>query len=441
MKKNDKFIGKCESYTFEGLGVIKHENMPVFVKNMILNEVGEIVITKILKNYAFGRCLNLIEKSENRVEPKCPLSKQCGGCQLQHMSANEQKAFKKQRVQDCITRIAKLDIQVEDVISMENPYYYRNKGQIPVGVKDNQVCTGFYRIHSNDIIDMNECMIQHESINEILQVTKKLIQKYNNGSYFRHLLIKVGFITKQIMIVFIVNNENVPHLDNMIQELSKNEHVKSMILNINQRNDNVILGEKEIVIYGNKTIQDKLHDLTFNISSKSFYQVNPVQTLKLYDTAVEYAQLTGNETVIDLYCGIGTISQFMAKKAKHVIGIEIVEDAIKDAKINAANNNIENIEFYCSDAGEFAKKLASQNYKPDVVSVDPPRKGCDQLTLDSILTMDPKRIVYISCDPSTLARDLKYLSEHNYLVERVQPVDMFPHSFHVETVASLIKKG
>ena len=441
MKKNDKFIGKCESYTFEGLGVIKHENMPVFVKNMILNEVGEIVITKVLKNYAFGRCLNLIEKSENRVEPKCPLSKQCGGCQLQHMSANEQKAFKKQRVQDCITRIAKLDIQVEDVISMENPYYYRNKGQIPVGVKDNQVCTGFYRIHSNDIIDMNECMIQHESINEILQVTKKLIQKYNNGSYFRHLLIKVGFITKQIMIVFIVNDENVPHLDNMIQELSKNEQVKSMILNINQRNDNVILGEKEIVIYGNKTIQDKLHDLTFNISSKSFYQVNPVQTLKLYDTAVEYAQLTGNETVIDLYCGIGTISQFMAKKAKHVIGIEIVEDAIKDAKINAANNNIENIEFYCSDAGEFAKKLASQNYKPDVVSVDPPRKGCDQLTLDSILTMDPKRIVYISCDPSTLARDLKYLSEHNYLVERVQPVDMFPHSFHVETVASLIKKG
>lgn len=440
MKKNDKFIGKCESYTFEGLGVIKHDNMPVFVKNMILNEVGEIVITKVLKNYAFGRCLNLIEKSENRVEPKCPLSKQCGGCQLQHMSNNEQKAFKKQRVQDCITRIAKLDLQVEDVISMENPYYYRNKGQIPVGVKDDQVCTGFYRIHSNDIIDMNECMIQHESINEILQSTKKLIQTYKNGEYFRHLLIKVGFITKQIMIVFIVNNENVPHLDQMIQELSKNEHVQSIILNINQRNDNVILGEKEILVYGNKTIQDKLHDLTFNISSKSFYQVNPVQTLKLYDTAVEYAQLTGNETVIDLYCGIGTISQFMAKKAKHVIGIEIVEDAIKDAKINAKNNNINNIEFYCSDAGEFAKKLAAQNYKPDVVSVDPPRKGCDQLTLDSILTMDPKRIVYISCDPSTLARDLKYLSEHNYQVEKVQPVDMFPHSFHVETVASLIKK-
>ena len=440
MKKNDKFIGKCESYTFEGMGVVKHENMPVFVKNMIMNETGEIVITKVLKNYAFGRCLKLINESEHRVEPKCLLSKQCGGCQLQHMSASEQKAFKKQRVQDCITRIAKLDIEVEDVISMDEPYHYRNKGQIPVGMMNNEVVTGFYRIHSNDIIDMNECLIQHEFINEILQTTKKLIQKYQNGQYFRHLLIKVGFITKQIMIVLIVNNENIPHLDKMIQELSKNTNVKSIILNINQRNDNVILGEKEILVYGNKTIQDQLHDLTFNISSKSFYQVNPIQTLKLYDTAVEYAQLSGNETVIDLYCGIGTISQFMAKKAKHVIGIEIVEDAIKDAKINAKNNNIQNIEFYCSDAGTFAKKLASESFKPDVVSVDPPRKGCDQLTLDSILTMDPKRIVYISCDPSTLARDLKYLSEHNYKVERVQPVDMFPHSFHVETVCLLSRK-
>ena len=439
MKKNDKFIGKCESYTFEGLGVVKHENMPVFVKNMIINEIGEIVITKVLKNYAFGRCLQYIEKSENRVEPKCPHAKQCGGCQLQHMSSDEQKAFKKQRVQDCITRIGKIDLEVEDVLTMENPYNYRNKGQIPVGVKEGQVQTGFYRIHSNDIIDMNECMIQHESINQILQDTKTLIQKYNNGEYFRHLLIKVGFVTKQIMIVFIVRDEKIPHLNEMIQELSKNENVKSIILNINTRNDNVILGEKEILVYGNKTIQDKLHDLTFNISSKSFYQVNPIQTLTLYDKAVEYANLTGNETVIDLYCGIGTISQFMAKKAKHVIGIEIVEDAIKDAKINAQLNNITNIEFYCSDAGEFAKKLAQENMKPDVISVDPPRKGCDQVTLDSIITMDPNKIVYISCDPSTLARDLNYLTQHNYKVIKVQPVDMFPHSFHVETVALLTK--
>ena len=440
MKKNDKFIGKCENYTFEGMGVVKHENMPIFVKNMIQDEVGEIVITKVLKNYAFGRCLNLLEKSDERVDAKCPLHKQCGGCQLQHMSSTAQKAFKRQRVQDCMTRNAKLDIEVEDVLSMDTPYHYRNKGQVPVGVQNNQVVCGFYRIHSNDIIDMNECLIQHDSINKTVQTIKKLLTKYKNAEYFRHLLIKVGFTTKQIMVVLIVRDENVPHIQEMITEISKDEDVKSIILNINKRNDNVILGEKEILLYGTKTIQDQLHDLTFNISSKSFYQVNPIQTLVLYDTAVEYAQLSGNELVLDLYCGIGTISQFMAKKAKKVIGIEIVEDAIKDAKINAKLNNIENIEFVCSDAGTFAKKLADQNLKPDVICVDPPRKGCDQVTLDSILTMDPKRIVYVSCDPSTLARDLNYLTEHDYVVEKVQPVDMFPHSFHVETVCALHKK-
>lgn len=440
MKKNDKFIGKCENYTFEGLGVVKHENMPVFVKNMIQDETGEIVITKVLKNYAFGRCLRLIETSSARVEPKCSLYKQCGGCQLQHMSSDAQKVFKRQRVQDCMTRIAKLDIEVKDVLTMDDPYYYRNKGQVPVGVKDGQVLTGFYRIHSNDIIDMNECYIQHESINRTVQKIKMLIQNYQNGEYFRHLLIKVGFITQQIMVVFIARDENIPHFNEMIQTLAEDEHIKSIILNINKRNDNVILGEKEVLMYGNKTIQDKLHDLTFNISSKSFYQVNPIQTLVLYDTAVDYAQLTGNELVLDLYCGIGTISQFMAQKAKKVIGIEIVEDAIKDAKINAQMNDIQNIEFVCSDAGEFAQKLAKENLKPDVVCVDPPRKGCDQKTLDSILVMDPKRIVYVSCDPSTLARDLNYLSQNNYTVKKVQPVDMFPHSFHVETVCLMSKK-
>lgn len=441
MKKNDKFIGKCENYTFEGLGVVKHENMPVFVKNMIQNETGEIVITKVLKNYAFGRCLKLIDVSEERVEPQCSLYKQCGGCQLQHMSSSAQKAFKRQRVQDCITRIGKLDLQVEDVLSMDHPVHYRNKGQVPVGIKNNEVLTGFYRIHSNDIIDMNECLIQHDSINKTVQVIKKLLQKYKNGEFFRHLLIKVGFVSQQIMVVLIVRDENIPYLKEMVEEISKDENVKSILLNLNQRNDNVILGEKEILLYGNKTIQDKLHDLSFNISSKSFYQVNPIQTLTLYDTAVEYAGLTGKELVLDLYCGIGTISQFMAQKAKHVIGIEIVEDAIKDAKINAELNNIHNIEFVCSDAGTFAKQLASQNLKPDVVCVDPPRKGCDQTTLDSILFMDPKRIVYVSCDPSTLARDLNYLSQHQYTVEKVQPVDMFPHSFHVESVVLMTRKA
>lgn len=441
MRKNDKFVGKCESYTYEGLGVVKYENKPVFVKDMLEGESGEIIITKVLKNYAFGRCLNRIETSQERVEPKCSIYKQCGGCQISHMSNEAQKAFKKKRVEDCLVRIGKIDVEVNDVLSMEDPYHYRNKGVIPVGVKNEQVVCGFYRIHSNEIIDMNECLIQHELINEMLQIIKELIQKYQNGDYFRHLLIKAGFKSQEVMVVLIVKDEKIPYLDEMVKKISQHDKVKSIILNLNQRNDNVILGEKEILLYGSSTIQDQLHDLKFNISSKSFYQVNPIQTLNLYDTAVEFADLKGEETVLDLYCGIGTISLFMAQKAKHVIGIEIIPQAIEDAKKNAAFNHISNTEFICSDAGTFASELAQKNIHLDVVCVDPPRKGCDEITLNSILKMSPDRIVYVSCDPSTLARDLNYLSQNGYEVKKVQPVDMFPHSFHVETVVLMTKKN
>lgn len=440
MKKNEKYIAVCENYTYDGLGVVRIHHFPVFVKDMIVGEKGEIVITKVLKNYAFGRCLNLLEKSVHRVTPPCSLAKQCGGCQLMHLSLEEQQNFKRQRVQDCINRIAKLKIQVEDVISMENPFHYRNKGQIPVGIKDHEVICGFYRIHSNDIIDMQECLIQHPFINEMAQEIKRLIQKYGNATYFRHLLIKVGFNTNEIMVVFIVRNKNVPFLREMVDEISSHEHVKSMILNVNQRKDNVILGEEEILLYGSETIQDKLKDLSFNISSKSFYQVNPIQTVKLYEKAVEFAGLTGNEMVLDLYCGIGSISLFMAQKAKSVIGIEIVEAAIEDAKKNASLNKIGNVEFYCSDAATYAKKLADDHLKPDVICVDPPRKGCDEVTLSSIVQMDPQRIVYVSCDPSTLARDLRYLSDRGYEVKRILPVNMFEFSYHVECVCLIVKK-
>lgn len=440
MKKNEKYIARCENYTYEGLGVVRIDGFPVFVKNMIQGELGEIVITKVLKNYAFGRCVDLLEISDQRIEPKCACAKQCGGCQLTHMSKEAQNDFKKMRVQDCITRIGKLDIQVNDVLSMEDTYHYRNKGQVPVGMKDNEVVCGFYRVHSNDIIDMNECLIQHDSMNEMIQVMKELIQKYDIGEYFRHILLKVGFVSHEMMVVLIVNDENVPHLNDLVKEISKCENVKSIIQNVNQRNDNVILGEKEILLFGRETICDQLHDLKFNISSKSFYQVNPVQTLTLYDKAVAYAGLSGNETVLDLYCGIGTISLFMAKKAKKVIGIEIVPQAIEDAKKNAKLNEVHNVEFACSDAASYASKLANDNMKLDVICVDPPRKGCDEVTLESIVKMSPLRIVYVSCDPSTLARDLRYLSDWGYEVKEVQPVDMFPHTAHVECVCLIVKK-
>ena len=441
MKKNDRIIAECSGYTHEGHGVVKVDGFPLFVKGMCKGEKGEIIVTLVKKTYGFGKLWKILTPSKERVVPPCPIAKQCGGCQLQHMSYAEQLQFKKQKVQDVITRIAKLDVEVEDVLGMQQHDHYRNKGQIPVGVQDGVVKTGFYRINSNDIIDTNHCMIQSERINEVLQVMRKLLTKYENASLFRHLLIKDAFATGEVMVVWIVHKKEIPHGEEMCKELCDClPFIKSVIINVNNRDDNVILGDKEYLLYGSPTIIDSIHDLKFNISSKSFYQINPVQTEVLYGTALQYCELSGNETVIDLYCGVGTISMFLAQKAKRVIGVEIVEAAIRDAKENATLNGIHNIEFVCSDAKEYAAKLNQEGIQPDVVVVDPPRKGCDDETLQSIVHMAPKRIVYVSCDPATLARDLKMLSANSYHVKKIQPVDQFCYSFHIENVALLVKE-
>lgn len=441
MKKNDRIIAECNGYTHEGHGVVKVDGFPLFVKGMCKNETGEIIVTMVKKNYGFGKLWNIITPSGERVTPPCPIAKQCGGCQLQHMSYQEQLAFKKQKVQDVITRIAKLDVQVHDVIGMENHTYYRNKGQIPVGVQNDQVLTGFYRINSNTIIDTDNCMIQSKRINEVLRVMRSLLTTYQNAAVFRHVLIKDAFSTGEVMVVWIVRGKEVPYAKEMCEELCTSlPFIKSVIVNINQREDNVILGEEEYLLYGKESIVDSIHDLKFHISSKSFYQINPAQTEVLYNKALEYCMLTGKETVIDLYCGVGTISMFLAQKAKKVIGVEIIPSAIRDAKENAALNQIDTIEFVCSDAATYASKLNEEGIHPDVIVVDPPRKGCDEETLQSMIAMAPSRIVYVSCDPATLARDLKILSEHHYVVQEVQPVDQFCFSFHVESVVKLVKK-
>lgn len=440
MKKNEHVNGICCGYTKDGHGVVKIDGFPLFVKGMLENEEGELVITMVKKSYGYARLLNLHKTSAERVKPVCPLAKQCGGCQLQHMSYKEQLRYKKQKVQDVIDRIAKLDLKVEDVLGMEHQLYYRNKGQIPVGIKNNIVQTGFYRINSNEIIDMNTCLIQSERINTVLAVMKELLVSYENASVFRHLLIKDGFHTGEVMVVWITRKKNFPHKEDMVKELvDRLPFVKSIVLNLNTREDNVILGKEEEVLYGQSFITDTIHGLKFHISSKSFYQVNPVQTEVLYGKALEFCEIKGNETILDMYCGVGTISMFLAQKAKKVIGIEIVEQAIKNAKENALNNGISNIEFVCSDAASYAKKLSEENMKPDIIVVDPPRKGCDQITLDSIVKMSPQRIVYVSCDPATLARDLRILEDSGYHCIKVQPVDMFPFSHHIENVAQLIK--
>ena len=441
MKKNEHVTGTCLGYTKDGHGVVKIDGYPLFVKGMMKDETAELVVTLAKKTYGYARALTYTKQNENRIEPFCPIAKQCGGCQLQHMNYQEQMAFKKQKVQDVIDRIAKLDIQVQDVLGMEEPYYYRNKGQIPVGMSEQGVVTGFYRINSNTIIDTNACGIQSKMINHVLQVTKELLKKYNNADVFRHLLIKHAFVTDEVMVVFITRKKDFKGKEKMAAELAQAiPEIKSIIVNVNTRTDNVILGKDEYVLYGQDYITDEIDHLKFHISAKSFYQVNPVQTHVLYSKALEYCSLKGNETVIDLYCGVGTISMFLAKQAGHVIGIEIVEQAIENAKENAKLNGLNNIDFVCSDAASYAKKLSDEGMHPDVVVVDPPRKGCDQVTIDSIVQMNPDRIVYVSCDPATLARDLQIFETKNYHCQIVQPVDMFPFTHHIENVVWM-KKG
>ena len=439
MKKNDIFTGVCVDYTSEGLGVVKHEGLVFFVKNILIDELVEIKVTKVNKNIGFGFVIKYINKSIERCDLKCKIADVCGGCQLQHMSYKHQLNFKTNRVKNAFERIAKMDVDVKDCHEANSPYNYRNKVQVPVKCDQNKnAIIGYYRSHSNDIVEFDQCYTQSDLENSIIKKIKVLINEYKLAEIFRHVLIKHSFNTNDVMVVFIVSKKDkqLGCLANKIVE--QFDCIKSVILNLNTRNDNVIMGDVEEVLYGEKFITETLNDLTFNISSKSFYQINPVQTKYLYEKAIEFANLKESDTLIDLYCGTGTIGLFCANKVKKVIGIEIVEEAIKDAKINAINNDIDNIEFICGDASVAAKKLIDIKEKVDVIIVDPPRKGLDIDTINAIKKLSPKRLVYVSCDVATCARDCALLAD-NYSVDIVQPVDMFPQTTHVETVALMIR--
>lgn len=440
MKKNDILIGRCVDYTYEGLGIVKVNDFVFFMNNVLQGELVEFIVTKVQKTYAYGKVKTIIEPSKNRVEALCPYNNQCGGCQIMHMNKEEQLLFKTNIVANNMEKIGGLQLEVKPTIGCAHQFEYRNKAQFPISIQD-RVAMGFYRLHSNDIIDMNSCMIQSELINKIMYKVKQLLNEYPTEDVFRHLLIKHAYATNEVMVVFIARSKRISVLETIIHELTTSfSEIKSVILNVNTRKDNVILGDKEYLYYGEDKIYDILDGLKFSISSRSFYQVNPVQTKVLYETALSYANITKEDKVIDLYCGVGTISLFLARKAKQVIGIEIVDAAIEDAKQNALLNNIDNVEFVCSDAGTYAKRLVEQNEQVDVIVVDPPRKGCDELTIESIVTMNPKKVVYVSCNPATLARDIKRFKDYGYECNEVQPVDMFPNSYHVECVCALERK-
>lgn len=447
VQKNEYIDVIFEDLTHDGAGVAKVDGYPLFVSNGLPGERAKIKVTKANKGYGYGRLIELYETSPERIDAPCPIYKECGGCQLQHLSYSGQLKAKEKGVRDVLTRIGKFpDVKVHPVLGMEDPWRYRNKSQVPVGEREGGLVAGFYQKRSHDIIDMKSCLIQQNKNDQVVQTVKEICEKYGVVPYdelrhkgvLRHIMARYGLVTGEVMVALITRTEDLPHKEKIIEEIvARIDGLKSIIQNVNNKKTNVILGEKTKVLWGDEVIYDYIGDVKFAISSRSFYQVNPEQTKVLYEKALEYAGLTGEEMVIDAYCGIGTISLFLAQKAKKVYGVEIVSDAIEDAKRNAELNGIANVEFAVGKAEEVIPGWYKSGVNADVLVVDPPRKGCDEALLQTILEMKPTRVVYVSCNPATLARDLRILEDGGYETLEVQPVDMFPHTMHVECVAKL----
>ena len=424
---------------------------PFFVKDAVIGDTVRAKIMKAKKNYGYGRLEEIITPSPDRVEPKCQFARQCGGCQLQALSYEKQLEFKTSKVRGHLERIGGFtDIPMEKILGMDQPFHYRNKAQFPVGKsKDGRIITGFYAGRTHSIIENRDCALGVTRNKEVLDrviahMEKFHIQPYDENTgkgLVRHVLIRYGFFTDEMMVCLIINGEKLPGEEALVKSLRQIPEAVSVMVNVNKKRNNVILGEKVRLLWGQPYITDKIGEISYQISPLSFFQVNPYQTGRLYGKALEYAQLSGNETVWDLYCGIGTISLFLAQKAKMVRGVEIIPAAIENAKENACLNGFDNTEFFVGKAEEvLPEQFARTGERADVIVVDPPRKGCDETLLSTIIEMQPDRVVYVSCDSATLARDLKYLCERGYELKKVCPVDMFPNTVSVETVVLLSHK-
>jgi 23S rRNA (uracil1939-C5)-methyltransferase len=449
IEKNREYTIEITGLTNEGMGVGRVEGFTVFVEGALPEETVTAKIVKLQKTFAYGKLISIDRQSQSRVTPPCGIVNKCGGCQLQHLDYKAQLSNKTQMVKDVMERIGGFkDLQIHDAIGMEDPWRYRNKAQFPVGFS-NDVVIGFYANRSHDIIDTDKCVIQDKINDKIIKVFKEYIRRFNIPVYdeathkglIRHIVTRKGFKTGEVMVCIVVNGESIPETDYLIEKLTgKVPEIKSIVININKRQSNVILGTTNTTIYGEGAIYDYIGKFKFRISPNSFFQVNPVQTDVLYSKALEFAALSGNETVFDAYCGIGTISLFLSQKAKKVYGVEIVPQAIKNAKENAVLNNVHNVDFLLGESEKVIPEMHRKGIKADVIVVDPPRKGCEQGLLDVIVAMQCPRVVYVSCNPATLARDLKFLVEKGYVVKEVQPVDMFPHTVHCEAVALVVRE-
>lgn len=457
--KNQEYTVTIEDLSTEGEGIGKiwdesgKDGFTLFVKDTVIGDVARVKVIKVKKSYGYGRLMEILTPSRHRIVPPCPVARQCGGCSLQCMTYEEQLRFKRSKVENNLRRIGGLtDVEVPPTLGMENPWRYRNKAQVPFGYAKQQekqagkagIAAGFYAGRTHDIIDCEDCLLAPEINRTVIHEIKSFMEEYQIAPYneetgkgvVRHALIRVGYHTGQILVCLVINAPKLAHAEAFAERMCRIPGMTAVCLNINMQNTNVILGEKVINLFGPGYLEDQIGDITFRISPQSFFQVNPQQTEVLYGKALEFAGLTGNEIVWDLYCGIGTISLFLARKAKKVYGVEIVPAAIEDAKGNAARNQLDNTEFFVGKAEEVLPQWYREHgERADVIVVDPPRKGCEESLLDTIVQMEPKRMVYVSCDSATLARDLKYLTEHGFRVEKTQPVDMFPWcGGHVETV-------
>lgn len=447
VEKNQEYIVEIVDNGFEGEGIAKINNFTIFIPNALKGEKIKILVVKVLKSHAFGKILEILEASKYRTEVDCKTYKRCGGCDLRHIEYDETLKMKQNAVQSLVNKTLKNKIKVQETLGMEKPYYYRNKAQYPVGIgKDGKATIGVFANRTHEIIPIQECLIQNKKSQELAKfivdfINSNQISIYNEKEQkglIRHIVTKVGIRTNEIMCVIVINGRKIPKEKELVDQiLEKFPEVKTIIKNINTKNTNVVMGKENISLYGEGYINDILGEYEFKISPNSFYQVNPIQAEKLYELGVQAAHITKNDVVFDLYCGIGTISLFMAKYAKKVYGIEIVEDAVKDANINSKINNIKNTEFIAGDVEKVLDNLINvRNIIPDIIMVDPPRKGLDNKSIENILKIIPKKIIYISCNPATLVRDLSKL-EGKYEILSIKPVDMFPFSKHIECVAVL----
>lgn len=473
MKKNDIFELEITDMGVDGEGIGHYDGMTFFVKDALIGDVIRARAVKLKKNYGYARVEEILTPSADRVTPRCSLHRRCGGCQIQALSYKKQLEFKENKVRNNLMRIGafpkeEIDIVMEPIVGMDEPYRYRNKAQFPVGYdRDGNVITGFYAARTHSIIPVEDCLLGVEENRPILGIIRQWMEEFQVSAYdekdgsglVRHVLIRYGFTTKEIMVCLIINGGRLPEQEALIERLRGIEGMTSISINVNRERTNVILGKDTKCIWGMPYITDYIHlrscgngfaltdtAIAYHISPQSFYQVNPVQTEKLYSTALEYAGLTGTESVWDLYCGIGTISLFLSQKAKQVYGVEIVPQAIEDARSNAKLNGITNVEFFVGKAEEVLPEFyeesdfVSSMRHPDVIVVDPPRKGCDGVCLSTMLQMRPDRIVYVSCDSATLARDLRVLVDGGYELKRVRAFDQFGNTTHVETVVLISRK-